>query len=142
MRLTWLCAIPLTLALYSPAAAQVSVAAEQVSVTAEQVSLLVVHDTAHDPCKKFKMRVLVPADVGTKPRPESPAGSPDPGIVWNPCRGDVIQFAAVPIIVTPERGTLPAGPPFTIQPPPPRSEPPTVLGVQLPPAFEMMRRHQ
>ena len=135
MRLTWLCAIPLTLALYSPAAAQVS-------VTAEQVSTLVEHDTAHDPCKKFKMRVLMPSDVGAKPRSESPVGSPDPGIVWNPCRGDVIQFAAVPFIPTPGPGTSPAVPSLTPQSPPPVSEQVTVLGVQLPPAFVLMRRHR
>jgi len=128
MRLTPLCAIALALSLCGTAAAQ--------------VGTLVKHDTANDSCKKFKMRVLMPADVGTKPRSESPVGSLDPGIVWNPCRGDVIQITAVPIIVTPEQGTLPTVLPFTLQPPPPRSEQPTVLGVQLQPAFEMMRRHQ
>ena len=129
MRLTPLCAITLALSLCGTAAAQ--------------VGTLVKHDTANDPCKRFKMRVLMPSDVGTKPRSESPAGPPDPGIVWNPCRGDVIQFAAVPVIVpTPGRGTLPAVPPFRLQPPTPRNEQPTILSVQLPPAFEMMRRHQ
>jgi hypothetical protein len=128
MRLTPLCAITLALSLCGTAAAQ--------------VGTLVKHDTANDPCKKFKMRVLMPADVGTKPRLESTVGSPDPGIVWNPCRGDVIQFAAMPVIVTPRRGTLPAVPSFKLQPPTSRSEQPTVLGVQLQPAFEMMRRHQ
>jgi hypothetical protein len=106
MRLTPLCAITLALSLCCAAAAQ--------------VGALVKHDTLNDPCKKFKMRVLMPADVSPKPRLESPVGSPDPGIVWNPCRGDVIQFAAVPIIVTPEQGTSPAVPflpPFELQPP-------------------------
>jgi hypothetical protein len=128
MRLTPLCAITLALSLCGTAVAQ--------------VGTLVKHDTTNDPCKKFKMRVLMPADVGTKPRSESPVGSPDPGIVWNPCRGDVQQFAVVPFSPTPGRGTLPAVPSFKLQPPPPRSEQPTVLGVQLQPAFEMMRRHQ
>jgi hypothetical protein len=128
MRLTPLCAITLALSLCGTAVAQ--------------VGTLVKHDTANDPCKKFKMRVLMPADVGTKPRLENPVESSDLGIVWNPCREDVIQFAVVPIIVTPEQGTLPAVPSFKLQPPPPRSEQPTVPGVQLQPAFEMMRRHQ
>lgn len=128
MRLTLLGAITLALSLCGTVVAQ--------------VGTLVRHDTANDPCKKFKMRVLMPADVGTQPRSESPVGSLDSGIVWNPCRGDVIHIAAVPIIVTPEQGALPAMRPFKLQLPPPRSEQPTVLGVQLQPAFEMMRRHQ
>ena len=128
MRHTPLCAITLALSLCGTAVAQ--------------VGTLVRHDTGNDPCKKFKMRVLMPADVSSKPRSESPVGTPDPGIVWNPCREEVIQFVAMPIIVTPEQGMLPAVPSFKLQPPPPRSEQPTVLGVQLPPAFEMMRRHQ
>jgi hypothetical protein len=128
MRLTPLRAITLALSLCGTAAAQ--------------VGTLVKHDTANDPCKKFRMRVLMPADAGTKQRSESPVGPPDPGIVWNPCRGDMIQIAATPVLVTPEEGTTPAAPPSTPQPPTPRSEQPTVLVVHLPPAFEMMRRHQ
>jgi hypothetical protein len=128
MRLTRLCAITLALALCGTAAAQ--------------VGTLVRHDTANDPCQKFKMRVLMPADVSPRPPLESPVGSPDPGIVWNPCRGDVIQIATVPINVTPEGGTLQVVPFFTLQSPPPRSVQPFVPGVQLPPAFEMMKRHQ
>jgi len=119
MRLTPLCAITLALSLCGTAAAQ--------------VGTLVKHDTANDPRQKFKMRVLMPADVSPKPRSESPAGAPDPGIVWNPCRGDVIQIVTVPIIVTPEQGTLTAVPSFTPQSPTPVSEQVT---------FEMMRRHQ
>jgi hypothetical protein len=128
MRLTPLCTVTLALSLCGTAAAQ--------------VGTLVKHDTANDPCKRFKMRVLMPADVATKPRSESPVGAPDPGIVWNPCREDVIQFAVVPFSPTPGPGTPPAVPPFKLQPPPPGSEQPTVLGVQLLPAFEMMRRHR
>ena len=101
MRLTHLCALTLALSLCGTAAAQ--------------VGTLVRHGTANDPCEKFKMRVLMPADVGTKPRSESPVGSPDPGIIWNPCREDVIEFASVPILVTPGPGTLPAVPPFEPQ---------------------------
>ena len=128
MRLTSLCAITLALSLCGTAVAQ--------------VGTLVRHDTAHDPCKRFKMRVLMPADVGTKPRSGSPVGSPDPGIVWNPCRGDVIQITAGRILVTPEQGTLPAVPSFKLQPPTPGSELLTIRSVQLQPAFEMMRPHQ
>jgi hypothetical protein len=140
MRLTPLCAVTLALSLCGTAAAQ--------------VGTLVRHDTSNDPCKKFKMRVLMPADVGTKPRPESPVGPPDAGIVWNPCQGDVIQYAGMQVIIpmeeqvipTPGGGTLPAVPPsmpsFKLQPPTPRSERLTVLGVQLRPAFEFTRRHQ
>ena len=126
MRLTPLCAITLALSLCGTAVAQ--------------VGTLVKHDTANDPCKRFKMRVLMPADVSSKPLLERPVGAPDPGIVWNPCRGDVIQYAVVPVTPTPGQGTLPAVPSFTLPSPPPRSEQPTILGVKLPPAFEMMRR--
>jgi hypothetical protein len=128
MRLIRLCAIALALSLCGTAAAQ--------------VGTLVKHDTSNDPCKNFKILVLMPADVSPKPLSGSPVGAPDPGIVWNPCRGDVIQLAAVPVIVTPGQETLPAVPPFTLPSPPPRSEQPTVPGVKLPPAFEMMRRHR
>jgi hypothetical protein len=126
MRLTSLCAITLALSLCGTAVAQ--------------VGTLVKHDTANDPCKKFKMRVLMPADVSPKSRSESPVGSTDSGIIWNPCREDVIQLAAVPIIVTPGQDTVPIVPSFMLQPPPPRSEQSTIPGVQLQPAFEMMRR--
>jgi hypothetical protein len=128
MRLTRLSTITLALSLSGTAAAQ--------------VGTLVRHDTSNDPCRKFKMRVLMPADVSPKPRSESPVGAPDPGIVWNPCRGDVIQVAAGPVMVTPGEGAPPAVPPFAPQPPPPGSEQPAILVVKLPPAFEMMRRHQ
>jgi hypothetical protein len=128
MRLTRLSTITLALSLCGTAAAQ--------------VGTLVRHDTANDPCGKFKMRVLMPADVSPKPRSESPVGAPDPRIVWNPCRGDVIQVAAGPVMVTPGEGTPPAAPPFAPQPSPPGSEQSAILVVKLPPAFEMMRRHQ
>ena len=105
MRLTPLCALTLALSLCGTAAAQ--------------VGTLVRHGTANDPCEKFKMRVLMPADVGTKPRPERPVGSPDPGIVWNPCREDVIQIAVVPVSPAPGPGALPAVPSFEPQPPAP-----------------------
>jgi hypothetical protein len=128
MRLTALCAITLALSLCGTAAAQ--------------VGTLVRHDTSNDPCKRFKMRVLMPADVSTKQRSENPANSPDPGIVWNPCPVDMIQFAGMQdIIPTPGPDTLPAVPSFKLQPPT-RSEQPIVLGVQLPPVFEIMRRHR
>ncbi|MBV9927561.1 MAG: hypothetical protein JOZ96_21265 [Acidobacteria bacterium] len=133
MRLTLLQAVTLALSLCGTAAAQ--------------VGTLVRHDTTNDPCERFKMRVLMPADVSPKSPSENPAGAPDPGIVWNPCRGDVTQVAVVPVIITPgegitpEQGMSPTAPPFTLPSPPRRSEQPTVLGVKLPPAFEMMRRH-
>src|ERR1044072_5180026 len=100
MRLTLLCAVTLALSLCGTAAAQ--------------VGTLVRHDTANDPCQKFKMRVLMPANVSPQPRSESPVNSLDAGIVWNPCREDVIQIATAPIMVTPEQGTLPVVPSFTL----------------------------
>jgi hypothetical protein len=127
MRLTRLCAITLALSLCGTAGAQ--------------VGTLVKHDTAKDPCKRFKMRVLMPADVSSKPPLESPVGAPDPGIVWNPCRGDVIQLAVVPVFVTPGEGTLPAVPAFTLPSPPRGGEQSTVPGLKPPPAFKMMWRH-
>jgi hypothetical protein len=132
MRLTLLCTITLALSLCGTAAAQ--------------VGTLVKHDTSNDPCKRFKMRVLMPADVVTKSRSENPVDSPDPRIVWNPCPVDVIQFASGPTLVMPEECPSPAVPPsmppFKLQPPTPKREQLTVLGVQLPPAFEMTRRYQ
>ena len=128
MRLIPLCAITLALLLCGTAAAQ--------------VGPLVEHDTANDPCKNFKMRILMPADVVTKPRSENLVGSLDSGIVWNPCRGDVLQFALVPFSATRGPGTLPAVPSFKLLLPIPKREQPTVPGVQLQPAFEMKRQHQ
>ena len=109
MRLTPVCAITLALSLCGAAAAQ--------------VGTLVRHDTANDPCQKFKMRVLMPADASPKARSESPVGSPDPGIVWNPCQGDVIQIAGTGLItLTPEQGMSPAVPSFELQSPTPGRE--------------------
>lgn len=155
MRLTWLCAIPLTLALYGSAAAQVNV--------------LVEHDTSKDACKSFKMRVLMPANVSPKLRVENPAGFPDSGIVWNPCREEMVQLAGTSVIISPGQDNcsppncsvpvstgapvtiatvpdrLPAVPPSQWRRPPSwsrRVEQPTALGVKLPSVFEMMRRQR
>ena len=107
MRLTTLGAITLALSVCGNALAQ--------------VGTLVERDTANDACKQFKMRVLMPADVSTKPRSESPVGAPDPGIVWNPCGGEVVQFAVIPFRSKPGRATLSAAPSFRLLPTPPRS---------------------
>lgn len=128
MRLTTLCTVTLALSLCGTAAAQ--------------VGTLVRHDTSNDPCEKFRMRVLMPADASPRPRPESPVNSPDPGMVWNPCRVEQIQIATVPITVTPGEAPSPTVPPFKLQPPTPSNEQPAILSVQLPPAFEMMKRRQ
>jgi len=55
------------------------------SVLAQQ-GLLVLHDDKNDPCARFKIRILVPANVGDQILPAKQfTGGIDSGMVWNPC---------------------------------------------------------
>ena len=62
---------------------------------AAQQGLLVRQDDSSDPCRRFKMRVLVPADLnGFKPFVKRPVEAVDYKMnVWNPCRQDEPQIA-------------------------------------------------
>ena len=63
---------------------------------AAQQGFLVRHDDSRDPCRRFKMRVLVPAEVaGRILRPEVTAEGIDQRMVWNPCRAEVLQLVQV-----------------------------------------------
>src|SRR5262245_3984828 len=47
---------------------------------------LTTHNDSDDPCKRFKIRILVPAEVADHKLPfESPRTELDPKIIWNPC---------------------------------------------------------
>jgi hypothetical protein len=53
-------------------------------VSAQQTQL-VQHDDKNDPCGRFKMRILVPADVDHELATRTFTGGLDAGMVWNPC---------------------------------------------------------
>ena len=63
------------------------------NITAQQV-LLVQHDDKNDPCGRFKMRILIPANVDDGILPAKKfAGGIDPGMVWDPCTNGAPQIA-------------------------------------------------
>lgn len=83
MRHAWLHAVALTLSLCACAAAQ--------------EGRLVRQDESKDPCRLYKMRVLVPAEPGGRgARREGTAEGIDRKMVRNPCRADEIQLAKAP----------------------------------------------
>jgi len=53
-----------------------------------------VQDDRHDPCRRFKMRVLVPEDTAKQIAERTPQNTLDPGIVWNPCVTNSVEFAS------------------------------------------------
>lgn len=63
------------------------------NMTAPQ-GLLVQHDDKNDPCGRFKMRILIPANVddGILPAKKFSRGI-DPGMVWDPCTNGAPQIA-------------------------------------------------
>ena len=63
------------------------------SVVGQQTTL-VVQDDRHDPCRRFKMRVLVPEDTAKQIAERTPQNTLDPGIVWNPCVTNSVEFAS------------------------------------------------
>jgi hypothetical protein len=73
MRNSWLRATALTLAVCASAAAR--------------QGPLVRQDDSGDPCRRFKMRVLVPAELaGQRLRPKGTAADIDQKMVRDPCR--------------------------------------------------------
>ena len=66
------------------------------SVLAQQ-RLLIQHNDANDPCARFKMRILIPADVADHKLPlkEFTEGI-DSKMVWNPCPKERLQLAFGP----------------------------------------------
>jgi len=52
---------------------------------AGQQTQLVQHDDKNDPCGRFKMHILVPADVDHEIATKTFTGGIDAGMVWNPC---------------------------------------------------------
>jgi hypothetical protein len=67
--------------------------------TAFAQSTLVRHDDQNDPCRRFKMRILVPANGVDHELPlKRFAGGIDSGMVWDPCAAGPQQIAVVPLI--------------------------------------------
>ena len=63
------------------------------SVVCQQTTL-VVQDDRHDPCRRFKMRVLVPEDTAKQIAERTPQNTIDQGMVWNPCRTNGVEIAS------------------------------------------------
>src|SRR5947207_15604901 len=62
-----------------------------------QQRLLVQHNDVNDPCGRFKMRILIPADVVDHKLPAKEfAGGIDSKMVWNRCAMERLQLACVP----------------------------------------------
>jgi hypothetical protein len=112
------------------------------SAAAQRVEL-VERDDRDDPCRRFKMRVLVPAgQTDYKLLVKKPQEGVDPGMVRNPCPrvepqvassppsandGGAVYFAPRPFDARPSRGAVGQG------------DPSELLRPRMPPAFEMMR---
>ena len=63
------------------------------SVVCQQTTL-VVQDDRHDPCRRFKMRVLVPEDTAKQIAERTTQNTIDQGMVWNPCRTNGVEIAS------------------------------------------------
>lgn len=60
---------------------------------------LVLHNDQNDSCRRFKMRILIPADEADRELPVKRfAGGVDSKMVWNPCATDTQQIAVAPSI--------------------------------------------
>lgn len=62
-------------------------------------------DDELNPCRRFKMIVLVPADSTSDKSARKPDDPVDPKMVWNPCPQSDVQFAAIPTSPAPKRGS-------------------------------------
>ena len=72
-----------------------------------QQRLLVQHNDVNDPCGRFKMRILIPADVVDHKLPAKEfAGGIDSKMVWNPCAKTEVQLAFVPPVSFPATKNL------------------------------------
>ena len=129
----WLHAFAVTLALCAAAAAQ--------------GTSLVRQDDRDDPCRRFRMRDLVPVDVAPEGlRARRPAVDVDPGMVRDPCRPDEPQFALAPVVPSPNRWDEFFSPPSNNSESPVeagrwRARPGAFLSKPSP-VFEMMRRRR
>jgi hypothetical protein len=91
MRHTSLSVIAIVLALYG-------------NVFAQQ--RLIQHNDQDDPCRRFKLRILIPADVVDRELPlKRFAGGIDSKMVWNPCPAPLPQIAFAPS-VSPNRNDI------------------------------------
>jgi len=85
---------------------------------AAQQGLLVQHNDQDDPCGRFKMRILIPANVDDGILPAKKfSGGIDPGMVWNPCANGAPQIAMLIYSPAPDgTNVLLSKPPFLRQP--------------------------
>ena len=74
------------------------------SVSAQQ--RLVLHNDQDDPCRRFKMRILIPADVDHQLPVKRFSGGIDSRMVWNPCSEATPQIAVVFPNPEPDRNDL------------------------------------
>ena len=75
------------------------------SISAQQ--RLVLHDDQNDPCRRFKMRILIPPDVVDRQLPVKRfSGGIDSKMVWNPCSEATPQIASVFPKAEPNRNDL------------------------------------
>jgi hypothetical protein len=110
---------------------------------AAQQAGLADRDDRDDPCRRFKMRVLVPAEVD--PGLRRPAPDIDPGIVRNPCPRGVPQLGLAPPVRAPEGGGGALSlPPVSFTLPSESRRGKSLPGDPFspPPAFEFMRRRR
>lgn len=67
---------------------------------------LVRHNDQADPCRRFKLRILIPADTIDRELPVKRfAGGIDSKMVWNPCPTPLPQIAFAPS-VSPDRNDI------------------------------------
>jgi len=72
-----------------------------------QQRLLIQHNDASDPCRRFKMRILIPADVADHQLPAKEfAGGIDSKMVWNPGTMAEVQLAFEPSVSFPPTKNL------------------------------------
>jgi len=67
---------------------------------------LVRHNNQNDSCRRFKMRILIPADVDHELPVKQFAGGVDSKMVWNPCEKETTQIAIAPTIPPLKNDTL------------------------------------
>ena len=86
------------------------------SVLAQQ-PFLVQHNDKDDPCRRFKMRIVIPANVDDHLLPAKRfTGGIDAGMVWNPCTNGEPQIAMFFSNSAPDGTTvLPSKSPFSSQ---------------------------
>lgn len=84
---------------------------------AQQALPLTERDDRNDPCRRFKMRVLVPSGPAADPLAKVPAPDIDPRIVHDPCPEEVPQLATVQPVEFPRwDGGVLSPPPFSFPP--------------------------